>query len=116
MLRDQEKEWYSEVQISVTSESISSIMDVKLNVLKYPPLGQLAELLMLSLTGLRNTGVIIPSHQLARWLPSVLLHDTMSGGEETSHTHTHTNSSTHLHNRKHTQVEPSVKVPRLLAV
>ena len=92
----QGKQCYSEVQISVTSESVSLIMDVGLNVLKYPQLGQSAELLVLSLTGLRNTGVIIPSHQLATRLPRVLIvTHAMSGGEETSHTHTH--SLTHTH-------------------
>lgn len=53
------KQRHSEVQISATSRSVSLIMDVKLKVLKYPQLGQLAELLALSLTGLRNTEVII---------------------------------------------------------
>lgn len=66
------KDWDSEVRISVTSESFSSIMDVQLNVLKYAQLRQLAELLVLSLTGLRNTRVIIPSQQLASRLPRVL--------------------------------------------
>lgn len=67
----QVKNWYSEVKISATSKSVSSIMDEKLNVLKYPQLGQLAELLVLSLTGLRNTGVIIPSHRQGSRIPRV---------------------------------------------
>lgn len=98
----------------LTSDSVSSIMDVKLNTLKYLPLGQLEELLMLSLTGLRNTGVIIPSHQLARWLPRVSssLSRYNVGGEKKLFSHT--NSSAHFQKWKYTQ--PSVRVSRLLSL
>lgn len=85
------EELYRKVQISVTSESVSSIMDVKLNVLKYPQLGQLAELLVLPLTGLRNTAVTIPStpagYQDPQSVPRAVTH-TMSVGEENSQTPT----------------------------
>lgn len=82
-------------------------MDVKLNVLKYPQLGQLAELLVLSLTGLRNTGVTIPSTAAGKQDPqSVPLTVPQCQWEKKTVTHTHSythiyiNGNTHTHNKR----------------